>query len=59
MKNRIELMIQIDPVTSAPFRLIETLQTVNGTRSRVVDGAYHTLEEASAVMEEVRRRVYK
>jgi hypothetical protein len=42
----LQLYKQISPETRIPFRIIETYETVDGLRSRVVDGGWKTEEEA-------------
>ncbi len=43
---RYEILRQVEPPTHRPFRIVETLDTKDGPRSRVCDGMWATLEEA-------------
>jgi hypothetical protein len=45
---RYEILRQVTPRTQRPFRIIETLDTKDGPRSRVCNGTWATLDEAKA-----------
>lgn len=45
----IAIFKQLAPYAVRPFRLVETYLTADGPRSRICNGAWHTLDEAEAV----------
>lgn len=55
-KSSIQILQQVEPYTSAPFRLIEVYISFDGYRSRICGGAHKTLEEARAAVDKQERR---
>lgn len=45
-RQRIEIVYQDTPPSSHPWRVLETMETADGPRTRVVDGAFKTRGEA-------------
>lgn len=47
MKCWLNIMKQVSPATSKPYRLIETYPTSEGMRSRICSGTFETEEAAN------------
>lgn len=51
MRSIFQVMKQEYPKTSRPYRIIETLVTSDGMRSRICEGCWTTFDEAKADLE--------
>lgn len=51
MISQFQIVQQVDPYTSHPFRIIEVFVSSDGIRSRLCDGVYATIEEAKKALD--------
>ena len=52
-KSTFQILHQVSPTTSRPWRLIEVYDSADGLRTRVCSGAWRELEEVQARLAEI------
>ena len=53
---KLQIVQQIQSDTRIPFRIVEVVETVDGSRSRLTNKTFVTLEKAQAYLTETEKR---